>query len=548
MSTAVADQTEFEKNSTLTMEEKMNFITRNLDEVMGEKHALANMKETMSKRDLTIYWGTATTGKPHVAYFVPMSKIADFLRAGCEVTILFADLHAYLDNMKAPWELLALRTEYYSVVIKAMLESIGVPLDKLKFVRGSDFQLSREYTLDMYKLTSLVSLRNAQKAGAEVVKQVTSPCLSGLLYPLLQGLDEEYLHVDAQFGGVDQRKIFTFAETFLPKIGYKKRVHLMNPMVPGLTGGKMSSSEAKSKIDLLDTAKSVAKKVKSAFCEPSNVEKNGVLSFVKMVLFPIQGEFVIKRAEEHGGDMKFSTYEELEKSFAGGNIFPLDLKIAVILGLNNLLEPIRAKFANDPKLQELAAKAYPANEKKEEKTDAAAAGSGAGDPTKIDIRVGKITKVDKHPNADSLLVEEIDVGEGKPRVVVSGIAAHYTPEELEGKMVMLLVNMKPTNLRKVKSYAMVLGGASEDGKTVKLLEAPEGAKIGERVKFEGYEVQTRQTASGGIAPLNRANDKVIKAFTADLKSNADGVVMWADVPLTVSTGEVTCPLKGVSVA
>ena len=44
--------------------------------------------------------GTATTGKPHVAYFVPMSKIADFLRAGCEVTILFADIHGYLDNMK----------------------------------------------------------------------------------------------------------------------------------------------------------------------------------------------------------------------------------------------------------------------------------------------------------------------------------------------------------------------------------------------------------------------------------------------------------------
>ncbi len=48
-----------------------------------------------------------------------MSKIADFLMAGCEVTILFADLHAYLDNMKAPWELLKLRTEYYEVIIKS---------------------------------------------------------------------------------------------------------------------------------------------------------------------------------------------------------------------------------------------------------------------------------------------------------------------------------------------------------------------------------------------------------------------------------------------
>ncbi len=58
------------------------------------------------------------------------------------MTILFADLHAYLDNMKAPWELLSLRTRYYEETVKAMLETVGVPLDKLKFVRGSDYQLS----------------------------------------------------------------------------------------------------------------------------------------------------------------------------------------------------------------------------------------------------------------------------------------------------------------------------------------------------------------------------------------------------------------------
>ena len=126
----------------------------------------------LKTRDLKIYWGTATTGKPHIAYFVPMSKIADFLNAGCEVTILFADLHAYLDNMKAPWTLLQLRTEYYEHAIKAMLESLGVPLDKLRFVRGTDYQLSKEYTLDVYKLSSIVTEHDARKAGAEVVKQV----------------------------------------------------------------------------------------------------------------------------------------------------------------------------------------------------------------------------------------------------------------------------------------------------------------------------------------------------------------------------------------
>ena len=52
-----------------------------LQEIVGEDR----MKTVLKERDLRIYWGTATTGRPHVAYFVPMSKIADFLKAGCEV-------------------------------------------------------------------------------------------------------------------------------------------------------------------------------------------------------------------------------------------------------------------------------------------------------------------------------------------------------------------------------------------------------------------------------------------------------------------------------
>lgn len=67
----------------LTWEAKQQLITRNLQEVLGDDRLSAVLKE----RDLKIYWGTATTGKPHIAYFVPMSKIADFLKAGCEVNL-----------------------------------------------------------------------------------------------------------------------------------------------------------------------------------------------------------------------------------------------------------------------------------------------------------------------------------------------------------------------------------------------------------------------------------------------------------------------------
>ncbi|KFV40370.1 Tyrosine--tRNA ligase, cytoplasmic, partial [Gavia stellata] len=421
-------------------------------EVLGEDKLMAILKE----RELKIYWGTATTGKPHVAYFVPMSKIADFLKAGCEVTILFADLHAYLDNMKAPWELLELRTRYYENVIKAMLESIGVPLEKLKFVRGTDYQLSKEYTLDVYRLSSVVTQHDAKKAGAEVVKQVEHPLLSGLLYPGLQALDEEYLKVDAQFGGVDQRKIFTFAEKYLPSLGYAKRVHLMNPMVPGLTGSKMSSSEEDSKIDLLDRKEDVKKKLKKAFCEPGNVENNGVLSFIKHVLFPLKSEFVVLREEKWGGNKTYTAYEALEKDFAEQVVHPGDLKNSVEVALNKLLDPIREKF-NSPELKKLTNAAYPTPSK----AKPAEKGTKNSEPenvvpSRLDIRVGKVISVQKHPDADSLYVEKIDVGEPEPRTVVSGLVQFVPKEQLQDRLVVLLCNLKPQKMRGVESQGMVL--------------------------------------------------------------------------------------------
>lgn len=166
-----------------------------------------------------------------------MVKIAHFLQAGCEVKVLLADIHAFLDNLKAPLDLVAHRARYYEEIVKSVLRAIGVPIEKLIFVKGSDYQLTPAYTMDLFRLSSIVSEHDAKKAGAEVVKQVASPLLSCLIYPLMQALDEEHLGVDAQFGGVDQRKIFTLASENLSKIGFKERAHLMNPMVPGLAGG-----------------------------------------------------------------------------------------------------------------------------------------------------------------------------------------------------------------------------------------------------------------------------------------------------------------------
>lgn len=548
--------------SSLTPDQKFDLITRNLQEVIGGEE----LKNVLKTRDLRVYWGTATTGAPHIGYFVPMSKIADFLAAGCEVTILFADLHAYLDNMKSSWELLKHRTVYYEAVIKAMLRSIGVPIDKLKFVLGTDFQLSKEYTLDVYRYSSIVTTKHAQKAGAEVVKQVDNPLLSGLLYPILQALDEEYLKVDAQFGGVDQRKIFMFAETYMPKIGYKKRIHLMNPMVPGLQGPtadggpKMSSSDKNSKIDLLDAPDVVKKKIKSAFCEEGNVEHNGVLSFAKMVLFPLLkgAPFLVSRKPANGGDVSYSNFQDMETDFKDRKLHPGDLKAAVLDKLNALLEPIRAEFKAPERLK-LIELAYPKVEelgKQESVVEedpfgdekqaapvtaaplaAAASPTGTKDASLLEIRVGQIVEVAAHPTKDHLYVCSVivDKQEAKPRSVVAGFAKKFSMAELAQRNVVVITNLKPSKFAGVVSQGMILAAATEekDG-PIELLQPPRDAVLGERITFAGLPAQSVVT----ILDLDKDKQllpSILSTFSVDAQGVA--VVQHAGKPTPFATSK-----------
>lgn len=354
--------------------EAYELITKNLQEVLNPQ-IIKNVLE-VEKRPLKVYWGTAPTGRPHCGYFVPMTKLAHFLKAGCEVTVLLADLHAFLDNMKAPLEVVNYRAKYYEFVVKSILKSINVPIEKLKFVVGSSYQLEAKYTMDLFRLSNIVSQNDAKRAGADVVKQVSNPLLSGLIYPLMQALDEEYLAVDVQFGGVDQRKIFVLAEENLQALGYKKRAHLMNPMVPGLTqGGKMSASDPNSKIDVLEEPKQVKKKINSAYCAPGVVDDNGLLSFIEYVVAPIQElkygpdyfNFPIERPEKFGGPITYTSFSQLKEDFKEQKLAPPDLKTGVSDIINKLLAPIREEFAKNPDFQEAEAKGYPAAVQKTKK-------------------------------------------------------------------------------------------------------------------------------------------------------------------------------------
>lgn len=191
--------------------------------------------------------------------------------------------------------------------------------------------------------------------------------------------------------GLDQRKLFTAAKEWLPKLGYKEvwqaahnlrfllltwihqRAHLLNPMVPGLHGGKMSSSEEDSKIDLLDTADAVTKKIRKAVAVPKVVEENGLLAFVEYVLLPASGllhgkpRFTVERERDGLETLVYGDIAKMHEDYRNDTLTPQLLKPAVSNALNELLEPIRKSFEQSPEWQEITTKAYPPPPKKEKK-------------------------------------------------------------------------------------------------------------------------------------------------------------------------------------
>ncbi|KAM7253048.1 hypothetical protein ACFE04_008889 [Oxalis oulophora] len=146
--------------------------------------------------------------------------------------------------------------------------------------------------------------------------------------------------------------------------------------------------------------------------------------------------------------------------------------------------------------------------------------------TKLDIRVGKIVKVQKHPDADSLYVEEIDVGESQPRTVVSGLVKYIPLEEMQERMVCVLCNLKPASMRGIKSQAMVLCASTED--KVELVEPPKSAIVGERVKFTGFE--------GEPDDVLNPKKKVWETLQGDLHTNTELIACYKDLPFTTSAG------------
>jgi len=337
--------------------ERTRLVSRFTEEVVTEEELSALFEERESP---SAYIGYAPTGEMHIGHFTTMRKLADFLEAGLDVTVLVADLHAHLDDEKSPFDLLDARTEYYTAAIEGMIEAAGADPEGITFVRGQDLELTPEYTLELLRMAAETTLNRVQRAGSEVVRQSGDPKLGGLIYPLMQSLDVKALDADIAYGGIDQRGIYMLSREILPEHGHDKPVCVFAPLLSGLTGGKMSASEEGSKIALTDDDDAIDEKIQGAYCPAGEVEDNGVLEYLRYLVFPVLAErgepLVVERPEEYGGDLNYAGYDELEADFVSGELHPADLKPAAAAAVSAVVDPVRERLLAEP---ELLAEAYP---------------------------------------------------------------------------------------------------------------------------------------------------------------------------------------------
>jgi aminoacyl tRNA synthase complex-interacting multifunctional protein 1 len=187
------------------------------------------------------------------------------------------------------------------------------------------------------------------------------------------------------------------------------------------------------------------------------------------------------------------------------------------------------KAATEKRAQKAAEKSA----KKKQKAPAAPPTPAADlDITALDIRVGKIVKAWHHADAEKLFCEEVDLGEESgPRQIASGLRPFYATEDLTGRHVLVLCNLKSRNLVGFPSHGMVLCASNADHTKVEFVVPPTDAAIGERISFGSLK--------GDPEPENKvAKKKFAEKLLPDLKTNASGEVMWKEHAAMTTKGAV----------
>ncbi|CEG37647.1 atp binding protein [Plasmopara halstedii] len=276
--------------------------------------------------------------------------------AGCHVRLLVADTHALLNN-KFGGDLKKLQT--ISTYMMEVWKSLGLDAHKLSnleilLASTETARHAGAYWSQVLDAAGQFTVERVQQC-APIMGRKTDDAVQNtnrILYPLMQLADGFLLQADIYQLGVDQEAGNELVRDYIAqKGGLTKPVFLTHPLLLGLKQDqfKMSTTDAESAIYVDDTAAEVKTKIKKAYCVPGEVNGNPVLNHMKYLVFPLQAEGItLERSEKNGGDLFFTTYDELEKAFVEEIVHPADLKPCLTKYINALLEPVRQHFANGP--------------------------------------------------------------------------------------------------------------------------------------------------------------------------------------------------------
>jgi len=154
----------------------------------------------------------------------------------------------------------------------------------------------------------------------------------------------------------------------------------------------------------------------------------------------------------------------------------------------------------------------------------------------VDLRVGRITHIEKHPDADSLYVEQVDVGEEEPRTIVSGLVKFVSEEEMLGSLVVVMANLKPRNMRGIKSAGMLLCASNHAHDAVEPLRPAEGSELGERIGFGEAFGEMPEPATPNQLQKKKIWEEVQPSFT----TTEDCQATCCEMVLQTTAGPVTC--------
>ena len=313
---------------------RTELIKRNTEEIVTEEALFELLKKKEKPR---VYCGYEPNGPMHLGHFVTITKLLDLQKAGFEIVILLADVHALL-NRKGSENEIKKEVENWKKTIKA----IGV---KAEIVLGSDFQFTKEYQYDVMRLAQNSTINRGLRSMQEIARDVENATISQLWYPLMQVVDIKHLKLDVALGGMEQRKVHMIGKDMAKIIGYEF-IALHTPLITSLKGPgqKMSKSIPESGISVTDSYEEIKKSINGAYCHEKGIKDNPILQITKLIILPRTEYIKIKRLAKFGGNLLIKSYEELEKEYSSGSLHPMDLKNSVIEELENIIAPIRKNY------------------------------------------------------------------------------------------------------------------------------------------------------------------------------------------------------------